>query len=305
MRRPEELNIRKAARISIAADVLQVLLVCGLAVWLLLNRGAASGLVRWGIFAGAFCVAIGSAADIRNSLSQRRLIDTLDDMTLTMEAQEQLNVTLRSQRHDFLNHLQVVYSLMEMEDYPEAMQYIEKIYGDITSVSRVLKTANPAVNALLQVKAAACDRAGVTLELDITSAWKELPVEGWEMCKVLSNLMDNALDAMKGQENAVLKVQLTEDLLSFRFAVSNNGPAIPEKLKQSIFQAGITTKAEGHGMGLHIVRQTLRAAGGEILLDSTPEWTTFSGWVPKETVLPETAEKKPLPAANVPSLDDP
>ena len=41
---------------------------------------------------------------------------------------------------------------MEMEEYGEANSYIEKVYGRITAVSRVLKTASAPINALLQVK---------------------------------------------------------------------------------------------------------------------------------------------------------
>ena len=55
------------------------------------------------------------------------------------------------------------------QEYEEAQNYIEKVYGDIASLSRSMKTANPAVNALLQVKLAACEKRGIPLILDITS----------------------------------------------------------------------------------------------------------------------------------------
>ena len=145
-----------------------------------------------------------------------------------------------------------------------------------------MKTANPAINALLQVKLAACEKAGVKVELNIQSAWKNLPMPGWEMCKVLSNLIDNAIDALEEVTDRRLTVTLTEDLRSFRFSVSNNGPMIPVKSWQNIFLPGITTKGGGHGMGLHIVRETLKRRGGDIELISDAEKTEFAGFVPKE-----------------------
>ena len=48
--------------------------------------------------------------DIREAMSTRRLLSQLDAMDDTIDAMEKLNNTLRAQRHDFLNHLQVVYS---------------------------------------------------------------------------------------------------------------------------------------------------------------------------------------------------
>lgn len=279
-------NVKKVSTIAIVTNALQVGLVVGMVLYVLLVPHAELDtlMAKYILVIAASVVVWGAVVDIREALSTRRLVGQLDDMDSTIEAMESLNNTLRAQRHDFLNHLQVVYSLMEMEEYAEANAYIEKVYGAITAVSRVMKTANPAINALLQVKLAACDKAGVQAEVNIQSAWKDLPVPGWEMCKVLSNLIDNALDALEEVEpvGRRLRITLTEDLRSYRFSVANTGPMIPLKSQKAIFGAGITTKAAGHGMGLFIVKKTLNDRGGDIDVTSSPELTEFSGWVPKE-----------------------
>ena len=289
-------NVKKVSAIAIVTNALQVGLVVGMVLYVLLVPHAELDTVmaKYILVIAASVVVWGAVVDIREALSTRRLLSQLDDMDHTIEAMESLNNTLRAQRHDFLNHLQVVYSLMEMEEYGEANAYIEKVYGAITAVSRVMKTANPAINALLQVKLSACDKAGVQAEVNIQSAWKDLPVPGWEMCKVLSNLIDNALDALEEVEPAgrKLRITLTEDLRSYRFSVANTGPMIPLKSQKAIFGAGITTKAAGHGMGLFIVKKTLNDRGGDIEVASTPELTEFSGWVPKE-IAPMQVPKEP------------
>ena len=106
---------------------------------------------------------------------------------------------------------------------------------------------------------------------------------------MLGNIIDNALDAMKETKKPVLTIDLSEDLKTFRFAVANNGPDIPPEDQERIFLSGVTTKAEGHGMGLFIVRDTLREAGGDISLASGDGQTVFSGWVPKGSGAPEAA----------------
>ena len=289
-------NVKKVSTIAIVTNALQVGLVVGMVLYVLLVPHAELDTVmaKYILVIAASVVVWGAVVDIREALSTRRLLGQLDDMDSTIEAMESLNNTLRAQRHDFLNHLQVVYSLMEMEEYGEANAYIEKVYGAITAVSRVMKTANPAINALLQVKLSACDKAGVQAEVNIQSAWKDLPVPGWEMCKVLSNLIDNALDALEEVEPAgrKLRITLTEDLRSYRFSVANTGPMIPLKSQKAIFGAGITTKAAGHGMGLFIVKKTLNDRGGDIEVASTPELTEFSGWIPKE-IAPMQVPKEP------------
>ncbi len=294
VKQPRNLDVKKASVFAIVINAMQVVLVVAVALYLILPPTSAMDvtLMRYIVALAAMVVAWGAVVDIRDALSTRRLLGQLDDMDNTIEAMEGLNNTLRAQRHDFLNHLQVVYSLMEMEEYEEANAYIEKIYGAITAVSRVLKTANPAINALLQVKLAACEKAGVQVTLNIQSAWKNLPIAGWEMCKVLSNLIDNAIDALQEVTDRKLILTLTEDLRSYRFSVSNNGPMIPLKSRQSIFQAGITTKVTGHGMGLYIVQQTLRNRGGDIALVSDAEHTEFSGYVPKEISAPTKVDEQ-------------
>lgn len=288
--RERNIDVKKAAMYAIVINGMQIGLIVAIFLAELLLPGSQWNalLVRTIVGVAGLVIIWGAVVDIREALSTRRLLGQLEDMDATIGDMETLNNTLRAQRHDFLNHLQVVYSLMEMEDYAEASAYIQKVYGRITAVSRVMKTANPAVNALLQVKVAACEKANIPVTLNIQSAWKDLPVPGWEMCKVLSNLIDNAIDALQEvtQSQRKLILTLTEDLRAFRFSVSNTGPMIPVANRQSIFLPGITTKAAGHGMGLSIVQRTLRDHGGDVEVQSDAEMTTFSGWVPKQVVSP-------------------
>ena len=159
------------------------------------------------------------------------------------------------------------------------------MYGKITAVSRVMKTANPAVNALLQVKVAACEKAGIHVDVSITSKWESLEntMPDWEMCKVLSNLIDNAADAMEGLPDGEkrLNIALGENVKQYTFRVENTGDMIPEDIRERIFIPGFTTKGDGHGMGLHIVRRTLRDRGGDITVQSDTKQTVFTGCLPK------------------------
>ncbi len=287
----KQVDIRKAAVYSVAINAVQIVAVMTIALYLLFSNEQMiyQSAIRIGITVAALLVSLGAVVDIRDALGTSKALDRVISMERSVSALEELNNTLRAQRHDFLNHLQVVYSLMEMREHKEAQDYIERVYGDIRAVSRVLRTANPAVNALLKVKLASSEKHGVKVELHIESAWKNLSIPGWEMCKVLGNLIDNALDALKGTTNPRLTITLSEDLKSFRFAVANNGPDIPSHDLSRIFQPGITTKSEGHGMGLFIVRNTLKEHGGDIEVTSGGE-TVFLGWVPKEAAAEEAPQ---------------
>lgn len=196
---------------------------------------------------------------------------------------EKLNITLRGQRHDFMNHLQVVYGLMDMDEYSSAKEYIEKVFNDIQKVNKVLKTAKPAVNALLQAKVLFAEKRGITVNLFITSQLKELKIPEWEFCRIIGNIIDNGIYALlEHEESKNIEVYIFEDLRIYGFKIKNNGPKIDEKIIKKIFEPGFSTKGEkGDGMGLAITKDILEQYGGGIEVTSDETETTFTGFVSK------------------------
>ena len=212
-----------------------------------------------------------------------RLRHQYDALVSSYRDLERLNSDLRAQRHDYLNHLQVVYGLMELDEYYELKNYLAPIYTGLMKTGKALKTKNPAVNALLRAKMEEAESKGIDFYVEVTSDLSGLKAEPWELCKVLANLMDNAITALEAiPSEKKLRVDIGEDRDSYRFSVANNGPAIPEELQESIFREGFTTKKEsGHGMGLSIVTQVLKTYKGTINLSSTEEETVFRIRIPK------------------------
>lgn len=196
---------------------------------------------------------------------------------------ENLNSTLREQRHDYLNHIQVIYGLMELEEYEEAKKYMEPVYNDLIRVGRALRTAHPAINALLQAKTQMGQNEDITVLLEVKSNLKAIPMEPWELCKILSNVIDNGMTALKQKETSrKLYIDIQEDKDQYTFFIYNNGPMIPKDLMPQLFNQGVSTKKEaGHGMGLAIVKRTLEKVGGTIQVDSNMEKTCFTIYLPK------------------------
>lgn len=280
----ERLVVKKVARWSVIINAVQILLMLGIAITVMLGDGVvisnyyvravlviAAGLVSWGAF-----------VDIREALMTQKTTVRMDMLEDALEQLEQLNIKLRGQRHDFMNHLQVVYSLMELSEYDEAVKYIERTYEDIISVSSVMKTSSPAINALLMSKVSDARANGIEMNLKISSPYSDLPMESWEMCRVLGNLLDNAIDALEGVKGGRIDVELTEDLHAYSFRVFNNGPAVSPEHRELIFQTGFTTKLKGTGMGLYIVRTIMREHGGDVTLETGDAGTAFTGTLPRQ-----------------------
>ena len=282
-------EVSKTAYISIAINVLEI--VAGVAMVVLVHRmlsaGVEENLARMTSLLCLTIVGWGAVTNIGAALSSLQMVRRTKELEEAYTQLDQLNREMRAQRHDFANHLQVVYSLIEMKEPDEAMAYMDKVYGDMQRVSRMLRTACPAVNALIQAKTVEAEQRGAVLRLSVAAKWDDELMPAWEICRVLANLIDNALDAvtqgpLPEGESPTVELVLGEDLRSWFFSVRNNGPAIPERVRERLFEPGFTTKASGQGMGLFIVSRTIAQLGGRITLESRDGDTVFSGFVPRK-----------------------
>jgi len=282
MRRQRRLNLKKAAVTAVVINTLQVLAVVALAIYIFWQSDGLNRLEIFGLWVISLVIVWGAVVDIRDAFAAIRTGEESDMLEEALGQLEKLNLTLRKQRHDFMNHLQVVFGLIELDQKDEAREYVEHIYGDIQRVGRSMKTTLPAVNALLAAKMADCEQQNVAAQFEITSDWDGMPMPAWELCRVLGNLIDNALEALDGVVEPRLKVTMGETVALYTFCVEDNGEGMSESVLHSVFQAGFTTKKTGHGMGLAIVRDILEQYGGRIEAASEPGRTVFSGHVPKK-----------------------
>lgn len=273
-----KVNLKKIFKMLLTLNVLQIVFAILISFWIKGNTGEEYYVL---IYVSLVLALINSLSTVwayymLNNLNNKSLKESIKNL-------ENLNTTLRAQRHDYLNQLQVVYGLMELEEYDEARKYLEPVFKDIMRVSKALKTAHPAINALLQAKMQMAEEKKIEMYLEVKSNLKEFQVEPWEMCKVLANIIDNGMTALeKCTENRILSVEIGEDLSHYFFNIYNNGPQIPRENMKRLFEEGFTTKKEGgHGMGLFISKHIIQRFGGTIQVDSTSEQTRFEIRVPK------------------------
>lgn len=213
-----------------------------------------------------------------------KLKRSYDAMLASYRNLEELNGTLRMQRHDYLNHLQVIYGMTELEEYDELKRYLDPLYKDMMKTGKALRTAKPAINALIRAKSSEAENSNIDVYIEVKSDLKALEIPDWELCKVLSNIIDNGITALKLREtDKKLWIDITETQDDYRFVIANNGPMIAEKQQSEIFKQGVTTKSEeGHGMGLFIASNVMKYYKGKITLKSDEEQTCFQITLPKK-----------------------
>jgi two-component system nitrogen regulation sensor histidine kinase NtrY len=92
-----------------------------------------------------------------------------------------------------------------------------------------------------------------------------------QVVQVLTNLIQNALDAVRSvaEPRVTVSVERRDDRAVFR--VRDNGPGVSDEVKQRLFEPYLTTKPEGTGLGLAIVQRIVVEHGGDIELVTPPE----------------------------------
>ncbi|WP_222266061.1 ATP-binding protein [Modestobacter marinus] len=103
-----------------------------------------------------------------------------------------------------------------------------------------------------------------------------------ELNQVWTNLIDNAADAMDGSGVLTLRTRADDDAVYVE--ITDDGPGIPEAVREQLFEPFVTTKPAGRGSGLGLEnahRIVRRRHGGELTYTTGPGGTTFCVKLPR------------------------
>ncbi|MFV9510964.1 sensor histidine kinase [Tepidibacillus sp. LV47] len=192
--------------------------------------------------------------------------------------------TLKSERHDYINEIQTLYILAKTESFDELKQYIQQLVHNIQLLNRVIQIKNIPVSALLHSKWSEIESKGVSFEI-ITKTSDIFPsIKGYDLVKIISNILDNALRAVTESPVKNPKIEFIWDKHGNEaiISIANNGPKIEKELLSKIFQEGFSTKkANGrHGYGLSIVKKIIDKYRGTIEVFSDDHKTEFIMKIP-------------------------
>lgn len=106
---------------------------------------------------------------------------------------------------------------------------------------------------------------GVRSVFDFGSGTGMVMVDRVQIQQVLTNLMRNAIEAMRDSDTRLLTVRTASGKPGeVAVEVSDTGPGIPDEIAARLFQPFVTTKASGMGIGLSIAKRIVEAHGGEL-----------------------------------------
>ena len=172
------------------------------------------------------------------------------------------NRDMRVFRHDFKNNLISVRALIGGGQYNEAEKYIDELYGRLDATKNTFSTGNHLADAILAEKNSAA--VSQKTEIDFDGIIPSDGIDNIDLCTILANALDNALEASKSIENAIINVRAAVNSAVFMLTVSN--PTLrPVEIKNNRVK---TTKADSvnHGLGIGSIKNAAKKYNGEVNL---------------------------------------
>lgn len=133
--------------------------------------------------------------------------------------------------------------------------------------------------AVAMVRGQARDKQ-IRIECQSDAADPVVAVDAEQLLQVLFNLMRNAIQILPAGGRILLHSQ--DDSESWRLTIADDGPGIPLADHQAVFEPFVHRREGGTGIGLAVVREIIRAHGGDIRLRPVARGACFEIRLPKE-----------------------
>ncbi|MDQ5812826.1 MAG: ATP-binding protein, partial [Actinomycetota bacterium] len=174
-----------------------------------------------------------------------------------------------------------------LREIGQASARISELVGAVKSYSHMDKASqkevdvNEGLESTLVMLGHKLKKGNVRVTREYEAGLPRVCAHGSELNQVWTNLIDNAIDAVEGDGN--VRIRTTREGDRVLVEISDDGPGIPEEIRECIFEPFFTTKdvGKGTGIGLDIShRVVVEELGGEIRVVSRPGDTCFQVRLP-------------------------
>lgn len=168
----------------------------------------------------------------------------------------------------------------------EQIDNLSRIATSFSSFARLPQVQTSVVDIAQRLTAAIALSANNTHNIPIRYVGPDSGVlvyaDGEQIGQVFTNIFRNALQAIGDRQGGDIIVRLTDPyvdtagrLNEVEISISDNGPGIPEEVREKIFVPEFTTKSGGTGLGLTISKNIVEGSDGRISFITSDKGTTF------------------------------
>jgi len=187
------------------------------------------------------------AHEIKNPLTPMRLTVQSFQRTSSLDGKEEKN-----KLNDFCD------TLIEQID---TMSSVATSFSDFATLPKTQLEKSDIVDATKKV-VEIFEQNNINFQSSKESIVIKLDKEQW--IRVMTNLIKNSIQAIPSDREQNINVEISDSTNSVKIVVSDNGLGVLEKNKEKIFEPKFTTKTDGMGLGLGIVKNIINSHRGKI-----------------------------------------
>lgn len=212
---------------------------------------------------------VGAVGIYRNRTEYTKLVEDLTGVRYMVES-------MRANNHDFTNKLHVILGLIQMGKYEDAVGYIMNItLVERETIHFIMQAIDePSLAALLIGKHARASELNIKFVLKNGSSFsrKDVAIPPGVLVTLIGNLLDNAMDSMneKNEPPKELTVGIFTEPHTMLITVDDTGNGIGQDAMAHMYDNGFSTKGEGRGTGLYLVKSLVDTYDGAITAESEP-----------------------------------
>ena len=167
---------------------------------------------------------------------------------------------MRGWRHDYHNHIQLLKAYAAQGEWDAVLAYLDEVETDLATVDTVVKTGNAMADAILNSKISLARAKQIEVRVD-ASIPVELALSELDLCVILGNLFDNAIEASLALPEGERLVRVYMDMKGPQLYISFTNLTAAGKRKK-LGGRFRSTKGDGHGFGLQRIDATVERLGG-------------------------------------------
>lgn len=189
-------------------------------------------------------------------------------MKQQMDEIENIYMTMRGWRHDYHNHLQSLKGYLSLNKVEQMKDYLNELETDLDSIDTLYHSGNLQLDSILNAKLAIAEKGQIRIHCD-ASIPPQLHVSDLDLCVILGNLLDNAIEScrkIKNPDERFIRVYIGILKKQLYISITN---ATSETVKQRTDHY-FTTKRGDHGHGLKRVDQVVKKYDGYLNRQNEP-----------------------------------
>ena len=174
---------------------------------------------------------------------------------------------MRGWRHDYHNHMQVMKAKLSLGDMEGMSAYLDQLEVELDRVDTLVKSGNLMTDAILNSKLTLARRSCIQVNCKARLP-EQLPIEDVDLCVILGNLLDNAIEACQKlkESSRTLRLYMAVNKGQFYLSLQNSAPEEPDFNARNY----ITSKRGNHGLGMKRVKAAVDKYHGYLNLANEP-----------------------------------